>query len=86
MEMKKFNYLLEIDILRNSSQTILGVLIFKGLGVQRDTQTPCWLRLWYTLYNMGQIVKQMEGDTVSSFGITIVLASRVSAPHLTPKP
>ena len=26
MEMKKFNYMLEIDILRNSSQNILGVL------------------------------------------------------------
>ena len=26
MEMKKFNYMLEIDILRNSSQKILGVL------------------------------------------------------------
>ena len=26
MEMKKFNYILEIDILRNSSQIVLGVL------------------------------------------------------------
>ena len=26
MEMKKFNYMLEIDILRNSSQKFLGVL------------------------------------------------------------
>ena len=26
MEMKKFNYMLEIDILRNSSQKSLGVL------------------------------------------------------------
>ena len=26
MEMKKFNYMFEIDILRNSSQNILGVL------------------------------------------------------------
>ena len=26
MKMKKFNYMLEIDILRNSSQTFLGVL------------------------------------------------------------
>ena len=26
MEMKKINYMLEIDILRNSSQKILGVL------------------------------------------------------------
>ena len=45
--MKKFNYMLEIDILRNSSLkkmwVSLGVL-FKGLGVQKDTQTPCWLR------------------------------------------
>ena len=26
MEMKKFNYMFEIDILRNSSQNFLGVL------------------------------------------------------------
>ena len=47
MEMEKFNYMLEIDILRNSSQQFLGVMrgAFKGLGVQKDTQTPCWLRL-----------------------------------------
>ena len=34
MEMIKFNYMLEIDILRNSSPTKLGVLrgVFEGLG------------------------------------------------------
>ena len=34
MEMKKLNYMLEIDILRNSSQKFLGVLrgIFQGFG------------------------------------------------------
>ena len=43
---KKFNYKLEIEIFRNSTQNILGVLrvLFKGLGVQKGTQTPCWLR------------------------------------------
>ena len=43
--------MLEIDICRNSSQKYLGVLrgAFKGLGVQRDTQTPCWLRPWLRL-------------------------------------
>ena len=32
MEMKKINYMLEIDILRNSSQNLLGVLrgVFQG--------------------------------------------------------
>ena len=48
MEMKKVDYILEIDILRNSSQNnwvSCGVLS-KGLGVQKDTQTPCWLRPW----------------------------------------
>ena len=42
MEMKRFNYLLEIDILRNSSQidwVSLG-LLFKGLGVQKGTRHP----------------------------------------------
>ena len=24
-------------------------MFFKGLGVQKDTQTPCWLRLWLPL-------------------------------------
>ena len=45
MEMKKFNYMLEIDILRNSSQKnwVPWGMLFKGLGVQKDTQTPCWL-------------------------------------------
>ena len=45
-EMLKFNYTLEIEIFRNSTQNIWvswGVL-FKGLGVQKGTQTPCWLR------------------------------------------
>ena len=35
MEVQKFNYMLEIDILRNSLQKIL--VVFKGLGVQKDT-------------------------------------------------
>ena len=51
MEMKKFDYMLEIDILRNSSPKFWvswGVL-FKGLGVQKNTQTPCWQRPWYTV-------------------------------------
>ena len=41
---KIFNYMLEIDILRNDSQKYLGVLSsdFKGLDVQK---MPCWLRL-----------------------------------------
>ena len=38
------------DILRNSFPKILGVLrcVFKGLGVQKGTQMPCWLRPWWT--------------------------------------
>ena len=48
MDMKRFNYLLEIDILRNSSQKVMGVLrcAFEALGVQKGTQMPCWLRPW----------------------------------------
>ena len=38
MEMKKSNQMLEIWV-------YLGV-IFKGLRIQKDTQTPCWLRPW----------------------------------------
>ena len=50
MVMKTFNYMLEIDILRNFHNIFWvswGVL-FKGLGVQKDTQTPCWLRLCWS--------------------------------------
>ena len=34
MNLKKFNYMLEIDMLRNSSQNLLGVLrgVFQGIG------------------------------------------------------
>ena len=34
MEMRKFNHMLEVDILRNSSQIFLGVLsgVFQGFG------------------------------------------------------
>ena len=46
----KFNYLLEIDILRNSSQNNLGVLrgAFYGFGSPKDallTKTICYLSL-----------------------------------------
>ena len=46
-EMKEFNYKSENEILRNSIQIFWGVLrpvLFKGLGAQKGTQTPCWLR------------------------------------------
>ena len=36
MEMEKFKYMLEIDILRNSSQRNMGVLTPEG----------CFLRVW----------------------------------------
>ena len=41
-------YMAEINIWRNSSPKKLGVLrgAFKGMSVQKDTQTPCWLRPW----------------------------------------
>ena len=57
MEMKRVYHILEIDILRNSSQKYFqdhctvrtslpghGTTRATGLGVQKDTQTPCWLR------------------------------------------
>ena len=47
IEVNKFNNMLEIDILRNSSQKLLGVLRvdFGGFGCPNDAQTTCWLRL-----------------------------------------
>ena len=43
IELKMFNYMLEIDILRNSSQMFGGVLKgdFGGYGHPNDAQTPC---------------------------------------------
>ena len=40
MEMKKVNYMLEIDILRNSSQRVLGVLRGWVLGVGCPKRHP----------------------------------------------
>ena len=47
--MKKINYKLEFQIFRDSTLKKFGVLrvLFKGLGVQKGTQTPCWLRPWF---------------------------------------
>ena len=44
--MRKFNYKLEIVIFRNSTwkNWVSWGVPFKGLGVQKGTQTPCWLR------------------------------------------
>ena len=46
---QKINYMPEMDILRNSSQIYFGcpelAVTFEGLAVQKDTQTPSWLRL-----------------------------------------
>ena len=50
-EMKKINN--KLEIFRKSMQINLGVLrgsfLFKGLGVQKGTQTPCWLRPWFMI-------------------------------------
>ena len=35
MEMEKLNYMLGIDILRNSPQKLSWGVLFKGLGVQK---------------------------------------------------
>ena len=40
MEMKKFNYMVEIDILRNSSQKKVGVLMGVFLRVWVFKKTP----------------------------------------------
>ena len=49
MELKKINYMLEIDFFRNSSQKQLGVLrgAFERFRGPKDTQTSYWLRLWF---------------------------------------
>ena len=50
-EMKKVNYMLEIDILKNSSE-FLGCP--EGFGCPNDTQMPCWLRHCAAGYLSGQ--------------------------------
>ena len=60
----KINYMLEIDILRNSSQNHLGVLKgdFWGFGCSKSTQMSCWLRLympWDTYMFCFQAVEEM---------------------------
>ena len=44
---QRFSYMLEIDILRNSSLDFLCVLlgVFWGFGCPNDAQRPCWFRL-----------------------------------------
>ena len=58
--------MLEIDIVRNSSPKKVGVLrvAFKGLGVQKDTQRPCWLRPWVPVLDMIP-----DGNIKREFGI-----------------
>ena len=68
-EMKKFKYKLEIEIYRNSTQKICvswGVL-FKDLGVQKGTQTPCWLRSWHNLHPQPILVEPMIGVLLKDF-------------------
>ena len=75
MEMKNFNYMLAIDISRNFSQNIwvsLGVLL-KGLGGQKDTQTPCWLRPWaewfdWQLYSWFMLYRQLVCALIGDLG------------------
>ena len=42
------------EILHNFFWVSWGVL-FKGLGVQKDTQAPCWLRLWLVVKHVAGI-------------------------------
>ena len=77
MEVKKFNYMLDSDILRNSSQIFLGAL-FKGLGVQKDTQTPCCLRLCPRLYKCINVACGLKPECmIKAITHTIQIASRV---------
>ena len=79
-EMKKFNYKLEIEIFRNSSQKywVSWGVLFKGLGVQKGTQTPCWLRPWgdvHFTHNFCQTRLETNRQTLgSTMGCHIWLA------------
>ena len=54
MEMNKFNYMLETDILRNSSQNILGVLRGAFLGFGCPKRHPATLLAQTMLVNVCQ--------------------------------
>ena len=45
MEMKKFNYMFEFDILRNSSQTFLGVSAFEEFGCPKQNSDALLAKL-----------------------------------------
>ena len=48
-----------------------GVL-FKGLGVQKDTQTPCWLRLWWRTSGHIWI---LQHSTITRFNIREIMSN-----------
>ena len=70
-EMKKFNYKLEIGIFRNYTQKYLGSwgVLFKGLGVQKGTQTPCWLRPWTTSIHEQKGISSRREITLAVEGV-----------------
>ena len=57
MEMKKINYMLEIGILRNFSQNLLGFLrnAFSGFGCPKRHPEAFWLRPWIPHTNLKRI-------------------------------
>ena len=80
MEMRKFNYMLMIDILRNSSQNNLGVLrgAFYGFGCpKRHPDRPCWLKDHDVIKFIPFITCRYPGASESCCGIhrMILLAS-----------
>ena len=85
MEMKKINYMLEIDILRNSSQKILGVLrsVFSGFGCPKRHPDTLLAKTMTTIFNflLDLVVKcQYYVDQVSRInaGITVIRTSKKS--------
>ena len=66
--------MLEIDILRNSSQNILGVLKgdFWGFECPNDTQMPFWRRLWFVRHMMPLYPAGWDPFPCSAFAIPVV--------------
>ena len=73
MEMKKFNYMLEIDILRNSLQ--------KNVGALRPE--VCFLRVWVSKGHPDTLLaKTMAAANKHYLPLFSVLATRASGCHL----
>ena len=66
--------MVDIDISRNSSQNILGVLKgdFWGFGCPNDAQMPCWLRLCMRHYDDLNVCFVVGDSSITCIGTMMI--------------